>query len=422
MSPQEETSDLTCPKDDSDDDESSQHYHFDAIDAEAVDFQPFITTPKGIALNYHTSDHPEHKLLRKASMDDSMVPSNASSFESVDSFWQSPPRRERHCVWSLEREGKTIPRRYITFMGIVAFTGLIALYHIRNVTLFFNKSGDALVTGEAVQKKHYSDNNASTSIPRELQDAYRDVSNIPVASSDTPVYWNIPSAHRSETSDTTTSILVECLGLDLQHASTNAETTKTATNQHITANGATSQDILVVDDFWQTASRFNATTHGGRLFCVFSDPIDRLLSEFKSHHQRVNSNKESPITLKQYISDASDNSLVRGLVHVKDDGPLTKEHLNAAKKIVETKFLVGLEEDPEVSLQRFESYFQRKRKCTNKTIDKKKLRSKQGANHPGDDKSKKEHYQMVAKANQLDAELFHFIQATFQQQAAVLST
>ena len=48
-----------------DDDEELQHY--DSIDLESCDFQPFLTTQSGIALNYHTSDHPEHKILMQES-------------------------------------------------------------------------------------------------------------------------------------------------------------------------------------------------------------------------------------------------------------------------------------------------------------------------------------------------------------------
>jgi hypothetical protein len=182
--------------------------------------------------------------------------------------------------------------------------------------------------------------------------------------------------------------------------------------------------MLVVDDFWHTASRFNNATqqHGrGRLFCLFSNPIDKILSDFTQYQQHVRSNKGDSITLQQYISNtaSNDNSLVRGLVNIKDGRALTKEHLDIAKKIVETKFLVGLEEDPEESLQRFASYFERKRKCTNKTIHKKLRSSKRSKQQQ---QYSKKDYQMVAKANRLDLELFRFIQATFQKQAAVLST
>ena len=134
----------------SDDDEELQHY--DSIDLESCDFQPFLTTQSGIALNYHTSDHPEHKIL----MQESFVESNHDDGTQSRCCSQAMHSFGASCLMSVmirptslgvsEKEERFPRKRRVAFMGAIAFTGFLALWHVMNATRFLNFGAFTLPT------------------------------------------------------------------------------------------------------------------------------------------------------------------------------------------------------------------------------------------------------------------------------------
>jgi len=396
-------------------DEAQEQQHFDDIDLEAVDFQPFLTTPSGIALNYHTSDHPEHKLLMKESFVDGEQDESveqSSSYETVGSqvlhhrhlsIERSQPQSPR----TLQKE-EGLPRRHITLMGVVVFIGFIALWYIVDVTSFLNKKGAFVIKGTASGKKTARRND---DIPRELDYAYRDVNDLSGVISDTPVYWHVPRS----TSTDMTSVMRACYGLEVLQ--TNQEGKDDISSSLTQSEKPTA---LITEDLWETASLFNATKKGGRLFSMFRNPMYRLRSNYDDllNRQHEGQQKE-PWTLEQYAENITHNYMVRGLVDVKE-GLLSREHLKTAKNIVRTKILVGLEEDPVASLERFQTFFGWKQnspeECTNTLPSQPNTTITDGQEFEFLVKN-----DILGKTNQLDMELFSFIKTIYEEQREIFT-
>ena len=367
--------------------------HFDVIDLDSVDFQPFMTNQSGTAINYHTSDHPEHKLLMRESFMNSEQDETSFQSSSYESIGSQAFHRGISCLAvtgrrlsshrSNEKE-ESFPRRHIAFMGVVACTGFIALCHITNVTRFLNKGTFVQAT---MEKNHST---RIKTIPTIIQESYRDVSDRSRSSSDTHVYWHVPGGQALD------KAIYKCFGLD-------------STSDNGISRKPDNNTVLISRDLWKTASRLNAT-HQGRLFSLFDDPIDRLLSRYKSSQQERKERGEDPLTLTQYVSMVPDNEMVRGLTDTKE-GQLSVEHLNTAKTIVKTKFVVGLLKDPTMSLQKFETFFgwnpHPLKECAIEL-------------HPQNPKTigavGLPEYQVLAKASSFDQELYRFITLTFREQ------
>lgn len=397
--------------------------HFDDIDVDAVEFQPFMTNQSGIALNYHTSDHPEHKLLMQESIlaeKEEQPPSLErlglqALIHAISKLCLSPARASS--PRSIQEKEERFPRRYVTFMGVVGFTAMIALCHIMNVTRFMRKSV-WIAAGEAsVQLK----SRGNSAFLRAIQDAYRSIDDVPVTSNDTIVFWDASST------DETSDLLNSCLGLELVTGNGKGYDRDTSETMQPSKSHQTSTKglkIVVLNDIWRTECRFNAT-HQGRLFSLFQTPVNRVLVEYKSsqqqqqqqQHQSSQHNKNSVATLEKYLSSVPDNLMVRSLANVHRQEPLTRAHLNTAKEIIQTRFVVGFLDHPIDSLQQFSKYFGWNRQdLLSSEKCKKKLSSL--PRHVVAEASPE--YQIVAEANRFDLELYEFIQEIFRQQETLI--
>lgn len=118
-------------------DASSAHM-VDMIDLDAVDFQPFFTKKSGIALNYHTSDRPEHKLLMQEGFLE-------KSYDQEPIELTSPVKRTMH-LWSsspatsqTEEEEGILTRRHSMFLRLIAITCLVvAALHVLSSSRFLD--------------------------------------------------------------------------------------------------------------------------------------------------------------------------------------------------------------------------------------------------------------------------------------------
>lgn len=371
--------------------------HFDEIDLEACDFQPFLTTQSGIALNYHTSDHPEHKLLMRESYMESDQDDSGAELSSCIS--QAMHLLGASCLFmtttmtTIDKE-EGFPKRRVAFMGAVAFTGMIALWHIMSASRFLSLGVFVQTTESRLP--------IESKIPRQLQDAYRDLNDISMEDSDTLVYFQVPGGATTNTAN----LLSKCFGLELQNGfGTTHIDNATVQKQRQDSNH---REVLITTDIWKTTSLFN-TTHRARLFALFEDPVDRLLAEYT----RTSSRTKDPMTMEPYLSKLVDNPMVRALSNTKE-GPLSNVQLEMAKQVVRTKFLVGILDKPIPSLQRFQAFFHWKEEslkdCTKRVL------SHQSTEIVKDSPE----YQIASKANHLDVELYDFIRHIFQEQAAAL--
>mmetsp|Transcript_12291 Transcript_12291/g.17476 ORF Transcript_12291/g.17476 Transcript_12291/m.17476 type:complete len:451 (+) Transcript_12291:46-1398(+) len=121
-------------------------------------------------------------------------------------------------------------------------------------------------------------------------------------------------------------------------------------------------DIMVsplVNDF---AKHIFDEDHMGRMFALFRHPVDRAISMYyylgSASWDPLFNPKIKQMTLVEYARSASmENNWVTRFLLNKFSGPLQKDDMRAAKEVVRKKVLVGLFDDIEGSMARFEKYF-----------------------------------------------------------------
>ncbi len=109
-------------------------------------------------------------------------------------------------------------------------------------------------------------------------------------------------------------------------------------------------DIIISPMFEEVVTLFDES-HKGRAFTIMRDPIDRVLTliRYLNHANHPNASEMNT----QFIVN---NWMVRTLAG-KFNTELTTDDLNVAKSVLEQKFVVGLFDEMEDSMKRFESYF-----------------------------------------------------------------
>lgn len=357
-------------------------HNFDVIDLDAVDFQPFLTNRSGVALNYHSSDHPEHKLLVRESFSNDHNEEVAHGRMTAYALLLHSCLERRQSTNPTENEQQGLPRRYVTWFGVITFICFVAISHIMNATRFLST---------LVQKSGLQENlSLHAAIPRE--DAYRDYDDLPLETLDTPVYWDVGARAKNMS---TSIISTTCF--------TRASDSR--------AGHGSSINVVVTQHLWEAANLFN-TTHRGRLFSMFRNPIERLVSDYLMS-QKANER----LTFKEFLSSVPSNYLVRSLVN-RMEGPVNEDHLSTAKALVKGKFLIGLFEEQTESLRRIESYFGWKR-LPSKVCRKSFLGNELQKERPHTKIDSNDMQKRLTKANHLDLELYDFIKLCFQEQMAL---
>jgi hypothetical protein len=383
-------------------------HNFNDIDLDAVDFQPFLTNRSGnVPINYHSSDHPEHKLLIQESRSGEAETTTRSENDMTSTFVHmaayalhfgasclslgllqvhaaqsssSPPPPTDH------KQG--LPRRYTTFVGVITCTCLVAISHIVNVTSF--------LPNMLVHKSELRENPSPHTIPKNLQDAYRDTNELPLGTLDTPVYWHLSPTDAVRANTTRKIMSNTCF----------ASASDTAHLGH-----GSSIHVVVTQNLWEAANLLNAT-HRGRLFSMVRDPVERLISECKSRQK-----EKERLTLQDFLSNVPDNYLVRSLAN-RLEGPVDQGHLNTAKALVKSKLLVGLLEEQTESLRRIDTYFgwkkQSSKECRNSLLGTELQRT-----IPQHEKIESESRIVVEQQNHFDLELYGFIKLCFREQTAL---
>ncbi|KAL3807491.1 hypothetical protein ACHAXA_003982 [Cyclostephanos tholiformis] len=121
-------------------------------------------------------------------------------------------------------------------------------------------------------------------------------------------------------------------------------------------------DVVISPHFRDVSSRVFSSRHPGRMFALFRHPVDRAVSMYyylsKASWDPMYNPALSKMTIKEYANSGyiENNWVTRFLVN-KKGGKLGKEDMALAKHIINSRCLVGLYEDIDVSLARFVRYF-----------------------------------------------------------------
>lgn len=120
-------------------------------------------------------------------------------------------------------------------------------------------------------------------------------------------------------------------------------------------------DMIVMHRLHEGSELFDGNNRA-RVFALFRNPVHRAVSMFyylqKAKWEPTYDPTLADMTLEQYANSnrVEENWVTRFIVH-HYTGRLTKEHLEEAKQVMRNKMIVGLLENFQESLKRFELYF-----------------------------------------------------------------
>ena len=117
---------------------------------------------------------------------------------------------------------------------------------------------------------------------------------------------------------------------------------------------------VIFTPYIQEAAMLFDENHRGRFFTVLREPVDRMVSLY--YYRRMATwepnydEKIKDMPIEEFVTTSGENWMVRTLTGFMS-GQLELAHLNAAKEILRTKFLIGLVEEKTESFRRFEEFF-----------------------------------------------------------------
>jgi len=121
-------------------------------------------------------------------------------------------------------------------------------------------------------------------------------------------------------------------------------------------------DLLISPLPYEVVPKLFDSDHKGRFFTIFRDPLERVVSIFyylqQATYEPTYNPKLASMTFEEYVfSDlAESNFITRSLIDKMEEA-FVEEDFWIAREILKTKCLVGLLDQMEESVRRFDSYF-----------------------------------------------------------------
>ena len=183
--------------------------------------------------------------------------------------------------------------------------------------------------------------------------------------------------------------------------------------------------------FAQAADVFNPQ-HRARMFTILRHPVDTAISEFyylQDATWEVNYAPETKDwTVQQYAESrlSNKNFVVRQLVN-KPSGLLYESDLDLAKEILREKFVIGLMNEMDESVRRFDLYFDfdksdETNRCVDEVLHPDRSSSTGGGTnshpHPNILEGTPE-WEAIAQNNYFDIQLYEFAVGLFEEQAVL---
>ncbi|EJK77596.1 hypothetical protein THAOC_00561 [Thalassiosira oceanica] len=180
----------------------------------------------------------------------------------------------------------------------------------------------------------------------------------------------------------------------------------------------TDVDVITTPFIYEAAGIFDDSSRTGKCFTLLRHPVDRAISLY--HHYQVDTTMTNPnishyrgMTIDQYSNEVSENNWM---------GPLSWHDLENAKEVFGRKCLVGLLDEAEVSLKRFERLFHWQERVSDPAIKDQCIHQ-----YLANGDRRKEHptyegtqaWETLRKKNEYDVLLFEYAKNLFTQQSAV---
>jgi hypothetical protein len=195
-----------------------------------------------------------------------------------------------------------------------------------------------------------------------------------------------------------------------------------ARNLHLSASGLV--DLVVSARFPEAATLFDPA-HKGRVVALFRHPVERLISMFY-HLKKHNVPVVAKLSIEEYAkSPHVENNWMTRMLSGKMTGEVGDFELGVAKRILQSKVLVGLLEQKDLSMRRFEYYLGwnytqdaiRQGACRKRILTG-DYRTNEISSHRVKEGSQA--WSLLLWQNKLDLKLYKYAKALFLQQGAEL--
>ena len=145
------------------------------------------------------------------------------------------------------------------------------------------------------------------------------------------------------------------------------------------ANSGMAQ-VIVTSHFQEGSDIFTNSDHHGRWFCILRHPVERAISIFYFLSSLKMWGPDVELTIEDYVKSdrVESNWMIRYLIG-KKSGDVGIDELNMAKEILRKKFIIGIFEDMDSSLFRFQRFFgwtiygEDQRECSERVLHQMKI-------------------------------------------------
>jgi len=245
----------------------------------------------------------------------------------------------------------------------------------------------------------------------------------PDPSKETVVFWHIPKSGGS-----TAKAIYRCLGkkIDIESQPKQVLQAKAA---GLVASGKVE---IIFSSFPEYAvSQLFDRSNKARMLAMFRDPVDRLISKFFYLQIAVWENTYRPqwkdMDILEWVQNhnSDNNHLVKKLAGKIQRDTATEEDLKLAKETLKNRFVVGLMNEMEESIHRFNTVIgideeddAQNRKCM-KSYFGAGVRKQNSNAHPKVEKDSPA-YKLLAKQNNLDLQLYEYVVKLFKEQKDII--
>jgi hypothetical protein len=224
-----------------------------------------------------------------------------------------------------------------------------------------------------------------------------------------PLFWHIPRSGGRMVMD----LMTQCHNVNYEYITAGDLESGKAKKALETKNG-------IVTPYFHDSIAALDSAHHALAFTLIRHPIERAASTYQSLHEQHDA--ISGMSLAEYAKSqyVENNWMVRYLSG-QTEGIATEEHLDVAKEVLRKKFLVGMFEEKDESVRRFERYFKSswddlgeglEDKCRDSVLDSRKPTSKL--------KEGGQAWNLLVWQNKLDMKLYAYAWELFASQGEEL--
>ncbi|KAL7485081.1 hypothetical protein ACHAW6_010682, partial [Cyclotella cf. meneghiniana] len=265
---------------------------------------------------------------------------------------------------------------------------------------------------------------------------------------DVPVFWRIPQAG----SDIVEDVMSVCYGLSLASGLgaifedenlreiqvpsgpryinvdvSNPEGIKRAVSRNLGSSGLA--DVISSSFLFETTALFQSLPESGRCFTMLKHPVARAISLYhrfqKNDEMHAKPAQYQGFTIEEFAKAQTENNWMVRFLTGKRSGALSFNDLEVAKQVLGGKCIIGLSDEVEQSILRFDHFFQwtkrssdspqvkaRRESCLSKTLSNHAVRNiptYEGTNA----------WEVLKKKNTYDILLYEFAKKVYSQQSVL---